>query len=251
MLLTRQAPSRGSDLFDRAGMAVANVGASRSKSQLIDSLRYAAKVLGADKSYFACFIHDRKGFDSYRFLLACDPVWFYEYERNECHLSDPWLTYARQHSRPVPGRDIQVHGKERGTVDLARSYGFNSTLVIPAPVSGRLSRSGVLVLASESAAFPEAHSLTDVKILARSLALEVHDRLADLLREEKLRDYRLTPLELELLRFERDGLPTKAISRRLNASLESIDTRFRRLNAKLGVANRQESAHVAVEYGLI
>ena len=93
--------------------------------------------------------------------------------------------------------------------------------------------------------------MTNVKVLARSLALEVHDRLADLLREEKLRDYRLTALELELLRFERDGLSTKAISRRLNASLESIDTRFRRLNAKLGVTNRQEAAQLAAEYGLI
>jgi hypothetical protein len=87
---------------------VANVGTSHSKLQLVDNLRYAASMLGADKSFFACFIHDREGFDSYRFLLACDPGWFYEYEKNECHLSDPWLTYARQHCQPVPAGDIQV-----------------------------------------------------------------------------------------------------------------------------------------------
>jgi len=50
-------------------MAVARVGASRTKPQLVERLGQAAGELGADQSYFVSFMHERERFDSYRFLL--------------------------------------------------------------------------------------------------------------------------------------------------------------------------------------
>ena len=232
-------------------MAVARVGARRTKPQLVERVGQAAGELGADQSYFVSFMHERERFDSYRFLLACDPAWCLEYERKNCHLHDPWLYHAKRNGRPIRGRDIPLREEERPTVELAARYGFVSTLIVPTPAAEVPSKGGVLVLGSGSALFLEDETFSAVKVLARSLALEINDRLTDLLREERLAVCRLSTLDVDLLLWEREGLTTKAIARRSGLSHEAIDCRFRRLNAKLGAASRTDAARIAAQYGLL
>lgn len=244
--------SVGADLLQAAYPALAAVGDSQTASQLIARLRAATSALGADRSFFNCFIHDRDAFDSYRLLLACEPSWGQAYEAHRCHLADPWLEYAKRHSQPVRGSEISAQGDdEQRTLELARQHGFESTLVVPAPAPGQLTRSGVLVLAVATDHPIEPDRLTAVRFLARTLALEVQDRLTDVLRREMLATCRLTSRDLTFLRLERDGVPTKAICRRINTSIQAVDTRFKRLNSRLGVSSRRDAARLAAEYGLI
>ena len=57
--------------------------------------------MGAEVAIFASFIRDDESCRSYRLLLACDPAWFKEYERQGRFDDDPWLAYAQRHSVPV------------------------------------------------------------------------------------------------------------------------------------------------------
>ena len=54
-----------------------------------------------------------------------------------------------------------------------------------------------------------------------------------------------------MLAQERLGRGTKAICSALQMSPTAVNSRFQRLNAKLGVPNRKAAAQLAAEYGLI
>lgn len=61
----------------------------------------------------------------------------------------------------------------------------------------------------------------------------------------------ITPTDLALLSLELRGHTTKTIARHLGVSISSVDSRFQRLNVKLGTVSRKAAAHLAAEYGLI
>jgi DNA-binding NarL/FixJ family response regulator len=90
-----------------------------------------------------------------------------------------------------------------------------------------------------------------IKSLSRSLAMELHEWWVRKIRDELLVTYRIGPEDLELLRLERAGESTKDIARRGNMTTAAVDSRFQRLNAKLGTPNRKATARLAAEYGLI
>jgi DNA-binding NarL/FixJ family response regulator len=46
-------------------------------------------------------------------------------------------------------------------------------------------------------------------------------------------------------------LGTKAIANTLDTTAAAVDSRFQRLNQKLGVPNRRSAATLAAEYGLV
>jgi DNA-binding CsgD family transcriptional regulator len=247
----RDPPGAAQEAFDRAASTLAGVSMSRNKAELVDHLRHAAADLGAEQAYFACVVQAQDGVDTYRFLLACDPAWCIEYEKGECHLHDPWLAYARSHGRPVRSCEIPLRAQDEETAALAKKHGFASAMIVPASACEGPCQSGVLVLGSRSAGFLDGVTFRRLRILGRSLSMEIQDRLSDLLREECRAIYRLSPFEAQLLGWVRDGLTTKVIAKRLGWSLESIDCRFRRLNQKLGTGSRKASVRLAVEYGLI
>ena len=90
-----------------------------------------------------------------------------------------------------------------------------------------------------------------LKLIARSLAMELHEWWVRVVRTELMVDAALTTEDLQLLKLERSGLSTKDIARDLAISLRAVDSRFYRVNAKLGTPSRKASARIAAEYGLI
>ena len=110
--------------------------------------------MGADAAAFVSFVRDDDAHDTFRFLLACDPVWCAEYERRAWYALDPWLAYARAHTEPVRSADVPAEaGVQREIVELARRHGFSDALIVPAPASGMVTRLGVLCLGSEHEGF--------------------------------------------------------------------------------------------------
>lgn len=230
----------------------AAVAGAESEIQAVKLLCEVTRRMGADSSAFVSFIRDDGSRESFRFLLACDPIWCHEYQRRAWYSHDPWLQYALAHSEPALVSAIPVGSpKQRQLADLAESYGFVSGLIVPAPSAAALSRVGVLCLGSNQRGYFEAGGLAPLRIAARALAMELHDWWIGRIRGELLANAGLTDDDLALLRHERSGCGTKAIAAALGTTTAAVDSRFQRLNQKLAVPNRRAAATLAAEYGLI
>jgi DNA-binding CsgD family transcriptional regulator len=249
---TLQSITSAPDYFARVGAVVERFQAAPDQAAALELLQEATCRMGAEVSAFVSFVRDDDAYESYRFLLACDPLWCFEYEEKAWFADDPWLAYAMNHSEPVRGSDIAVSTDgQREVVQLAERYGFRSAVIVPAPSSGGLSRLGLLCLGSRTCGYFEGVGFTALRVVARSLAMEVHEWWIAQVKRELMAEARLTGEDLMLLAHERQGHSTKAIATALSSSPSSIDSRFQRVNAKLGVANRRAAARLAAEYGLI
>jgi hypothetical protein len=240
------------DYFARVGDVVQRIPHAVDEAEAVALLQQATERMGAEASAFVTFIRDDPSHESYRFLLACDPVWCLEYERRAWYANDPWLNYALNHSEPARGSEIPVGSKEqREAVDLAVQFGFRSAAIVPAPSGSGLSRLGVLCLGSSTPGYFEGDGFIGLKVVARALAMELLEWWISRIKRELITHARLLADDLLLLRLERVGHSTKQIAAELCTSTSSIDSRFQRINAKLGVPNRKAAANLAAEYGLI
>jgi DNA-binding NarL/FixJ family response regulator len=134
---------------------------------------------------------------------------------------------------------------------MAADYGFGSALIVPVPAAPGLTRLGVLCLGSWMPGFFEDEGLAAAKIAARPLAAALHEWWLARIRRELIEATAITPLELLLLDYEHRGFGTKRIARVTGWSTSSVDSRFQRLIAKLGVVDRSAAARLAAEYGLL
>jgi DNA-binding CsgD family transcriptional regulator len=239
------------DYFARISEVVLKIQAAADTAALVDLLYQAAQAIGADVAFFVCFLRDGDC-ESFRFLLACDPRWCVDYERLAWYADDPWLAYAKRHAEPIRASELNVSGEsESAVVPLAERCGFRSTVIVPAPASGGLSRLGMLCLGSHMPGFYENEGFGSFKVMAQPLANAFHDGCIRSVREEIRRRWQINPQELTLLSCEFKGLRTKQIAKLLGISTASIDSHFQRVNVKLGVLNRKAAARLAAEYGLI
>jgi DNA-binding CsgD family transcriptional regulator len=238
--------------FERASEVIQCIPAATDEVDAVALLKEASERMGAGAAAFASFVRDDSSHESYRFLLACDPMWCFEYERRAWYANDPWLGYALNHSEPTRASEIAIGSEQqRAVVNLAEDFGFRSAVIIPAPSGGGLSRVGVLCLGSSEPEFFEGGGFIGLKLVARSLAMELHEWWIGKIKRELIVGARITAEDLILLKRERLGQSTKMIAAALNTSPSSVDSRFQRINAKLGVPNRKAAANLAAEYGLI
>jgi hypothetical protein len=238
------------EYFSAITSVIAQLAGGSSAPDLVLALREATQRMGADASFFASWIREDKNFESFRFLVACDPVWALQYEAHGCVSADAWLRYARTHTEAAHGADLEpANPREQRTMELAAEHGFRSAFIIPAPASDV--RIGVLVLGSSRADFFSDAGVAALKVAARGLAMELHERFSDLMQRELMARCHLNDFDLKLLAHEREGRPTKVIASLLGCSIGAVDQRFHRLNGRLGVANRAQAARLAAAYGLI
>jgi DNA-binding CsgD family transcriptional regulator len=241
-----------SDYHARVNEIVRQIESAQDRLRAVELLREATPRMGAQVSIFASFIRDDAVGDSYRLLLDCDPQWAIEYAQHDWYANDPWLNYAIRHTEPIRGTEIKATSEAaRAIVALTQRYGFASAVIVPTPSSSGMSRCGVLCLGSSIEGYFEAEGYLAFKVVARSVAMELHEWWLARLRDELLQSSRLNAADLVLLGHELMGHTTKDIARTLGMTVNSIDSRFQRINAKLGVANRKAAARLAAEYGLI
>lgn len=221
-------------------------------TEIVDALNQAKRALGAEHAAFASFVRDDVAMESFRFLLACDPAWCIEYQRHGWYAHDPWLLYAETHSEPICAAKIPLRTPgQRAVISLAATYGVASAYIVPAPSGGTVSRLGVLMLGSRYEGYFEGEATAPIKVLARSLAMELHEWWVRRVRQEIIKKCHLTPDDMELLALERQGFGSKQIADKLNTSPSAVDSRFQRLNAKFNMPTRKATARVAAEYGVI
>jgi DNA-binding CsgD family transcriptional regulator len=222
--------------------------AAAAQRLLIDGIA----VLGAQNAFFASFVRGGTDVAACRFMLACEPDGCRPNLERDNLLQDPWLAYAAHHAAPVVASMLSA--ADRGGHELiapGHRHRFASTLLVPTHSGPGHSRIGLLALGSPQAGFFEGEGLPRFRIGARAMATELHDWWQARLRRELIARSRITPAELELLRHEHCGHSSKLIARELDVSPCAIDSRFQRINARLGVPTRRAAVRLAVECGLL
>jgi DNA-binding NarL/FixJ family response regulator len=240
------------DYVDRALSAIKDVSTAPDKTTLLELLYTAKAALGAEQAVFVSFIRDDDSRESFRFLVAGEPAWCLAYQEQAWFANDAWLLYAATHSEPISDTGIPYRTKsQREGRAIAAQHGVASAYIVPAPSSGGLSRLGVLALGSGQQGYFDSPAVSILKVLARPLAMELHEWWVRQIRREIIATNRLTADDLALLDRERRGKSTKEIADELGVSEASINNRFQRLNAKFNMPSRKATARLAAEYGLI
>ena len=232
--------------------AIQGVCGAQDEACVLEALDEASKALGATSAVFASFIRGDDSKESFRFVCTCDPLWCLEYQRQGWYTQDAWFHYASSSSEPTSASNIPLRNNpQRRARALAEKHGAVSAYIVPAPSYSGLSRVGVLMLGSPHVGYFDTTATTPLKLLARSLAMEMHEWWVRRVRRDILSAQRITDEDLELLALERRGLTTKEICQLLSISPGAADSRFQRLGAKLNAPNRKATARLAAEYGLI
>lgn len=221
-------------------------------TEMLEFLRAAKDVLGAEQAVFSSFIRNDDSHESFEFLVAAHPAWCVAYKQKGWYAKDAWLLYALTGTEPVCDTAIPLRTtSQREARALASELGIASAYIVPAPSSSGTSRLGVLVLGSSIPGYFESAAATRIKALAQGLAMGIHAWWVKKVRREIISRHRLTNEDLLLIRLEREGKSTKEISAVMDISVASVDSRFQRLNAKFNQPNRRATAQMAAEYGLL
>lgn len=214
--------------------------------------REGVAALGAERAAFVSFIRDDATMSACRFMIDCDPAWGRLYLEGEHFAHDPWLAYAAHNSEPIVASTLKVVDAEQlKVIELARRAGFVSAVLVPAHSGAGHARLSSLCLGSSIPGYFQDAGLPTLRVSARMLAMELHDWWLGRLRRSLIMKARLSPGDVTLLQRQVQGHSSKKIAADLQVSKGSIDSRFQRMNAKLGVPNRRMAVKLAIECGLI
>jgi DNA-binding CsgD family transcriptional regulator len=235
----------------RIGALAERIAQATDPSAVLTLLRTSTRALGAQSAAFVTFVRDKAAVSSCRFLLACEPGWSQRYLEEGCIEHDPWLAYAARYSAPVQASRLAVAAPEaQGVVQLAAEYGFASVALVPVHSGEGQPRVSLLCLGSSRRGYFEGEGFGRFRLGARLIAAELHDWSLARLRNELLDRARITAAEIGLLHHEHLGHSSKRIAAELRTSASAINSRFQRMNSKLGVSNRRMAASLALECGL-
>lgn len=240
------------EYLDRIGGVAERISSAPGQAAVQSLLSEGMAALGAENAIFVSFMRENLQVSSCRFMLACDPAWCRQYLDAGLIASDPWLAYASHHSEPLVASSLKVLEPERlRAIELATQNGFASAVLVPVHSGSSHTRVSLLCLGSWQAGQFEGIPFGRFKLGARVLACELHEWWLARLRNELMARARITESDLELLRHQCLGHSSKRIAAELRVSRSSINSRFQRMNSRLGVANRRMAARLAAECGLI
>ena len=240
------------DYVTRVNAVIERIGRAQDQAMVLSLLRSSASTLGAENAAFVSFVRESTDISTCRFMLACEPGWCQSYLDANCLAHDPWLAYAAHHGEPILASALHAIDLEaRRVIDLASQNGFASAVLVPVHSGSGHSRISLLCLGSPQPGYFEGEGYSRLRLGARLLAAELHDWWMARIRRELIVKARITPSDLELLRHEYHGHSSKHIAAALQVSASSINSRFQRMNTKLGVPNRRAAARLAAECGLL
>lgn len=233
--------------------ALAKVPTADKEASILEVLHQVRKGFDVEFVIFVSFIRDELRRESYKVLVSAEnKQWAFMYRDGANGENDPWLLYAKGSSEPatdigIPCRtDAQRKVRQRNLDE-----GIASAYIIPAPGCIGGSRAGMLVLGSGREGYFDCPERYGIQALVQGLAMALHNWWVRAMRTRIVERLKITDEELELLRLERDGMTSRDIADRLAVSKAAVDSRFQRLNEKLGQQQRARSARIAADYGLI
>ncbi len=219
---------------------------------LLDGMRQFCSGFGVRSALFVHAIPDASAQLSHQVLLNCDPRLASSIRNCDALDRHPWVHHAARSVQTVCASQLKSAAvpPEHVAVDL-EGNGFRSALLIPVHGASGSGRFSLLCLGSETLRFFEEVVPGAVRLLAEALAAEMHKWWMSETRQRLQIATGLKDCDLRLLELELEGLGTKQIARTLGMSCSSVDSRFQRINVKMGCANRRASAQRASLHELI
>lgn len=232
--------------------AAERLGSASDPASVLAQLKAGADALGAEGAIFVSVTRDAAIKPATRLMTTCDPAWLQHYLDAGGLMEDPWFRYASHRSEPILASELDTRSASTSAHDaLATHSSFASAVLAPAHSGLGHERVGLLCLGSSHQGYFEEGRPMSVRIAARLLAAGLNDWWLANARCEVLATARISPAEMELLRHQLMGHSSKRIAASLNVSQSSINSRFQRMNMKLGVPNRRAAVRLAVECGLL
>jgi DNA-binding CsgD family transcriptional regulator len=166
--------------------------------------------------------------------------------------NDPWVAYGTQHAEPAIASGLQITEATAAPLwNLAERQSLKSVMLVPAHSGRNAGRTTLLCLGSTSSGFFESEGFAQARMGGRLLAAELHAWHLAKRRQQLQAHTCITEADLALLELERQGHTSEQIAASLNVSKGSINSRFQRMNIRLGVQNRRMALQLAVECGIL
>lgn len=218
------------------------------EAQALFVLEEAGRQVGACAALFVWASPELPGHFWYRTMAALDQGWASAVLRRIGTGLCDWMNHPARSTEPL--RIQSPHTDEPTSPSLQDSdAGATVVWLVPAPSAPRCDALGLLVIAG---ADDQQLAISRRTLpLFRSLALSFSEWVQRHSKEELIRHARLTDRDLDLLHREALGQSSKRIAEALSTEPKTIDCRFHRLNARLGVPNRREAVRLCRRYGLI
>lgn len=232
--------------------AITRIHLAMDSPQLLERLMRATTAIGATASIYTLTIPENGTEPSSFSLFACHPALAQRQYRVGPLSNHPWFRCAWERSAPTTEQQVLLtSASDAEAIDLARQHGFRSCLIVPTPSRADPERLEMLCLGSTTDGAFEGEDASIVRTLARALAAELHDWVSRHLSESLQEAARLQKPDIELLKFEWQGLGTKEIALKTGMSPAAVNSRFQRLNTRLECTTRKASARRAAAYGLL
>ena len=219
---------------------------------LLVALFRATRAFGVRASACVHVVPDPERAPEVLLLLACSVEQAWAHRHAGAWLEHPWLRHARDHAEAVSAAMLDAPVSDAADeLDTQAAPQRDTILIVPTHSGGGTGRFGALIL--DTTALPGSVPIAPdaLRLLAHGLASELHEWWLRRTRTELMSHARLRSDDLKLLGFERQGLGTKQIARLVGMSGSAVDSRFQRINTKLGAANRHNAALRAAIRGLL
>lgn len=214
-------------------------------------LRPLIRYFGAESFVFVSMRHDDARRESYQYFIGCLPAWCQLYNRRRWYAIDPFVKYALSHSTPILGSAIVAESPGQAEMLAAAAQnGFRSGMVIPSH-GGSRSRVGVLYVGSPLPPEDVEPHLLQHRVMLRAVSLELLEWWQAKLKANDVRHVKLSSYDLNLLALQRDGYTSEESAQELGLTTSQVNNRYRRINARLCVANKAMAVERAVELGLL
>jgi DNA-binding CsgD family transcriptional regulator len=232
--------------------AIDSIRSAQDAAQCLERLFQATAAIGAEVALYTVAMPEDEGDLSSIMLFACDPAFAHEiFELGPLH-THPWLRQAGAQT-PTGQFDglADISARDSAALQLAERFGFGGCLVVPVLAGAQLQRAELLCLGFGASASPRTEDLRILRLLARSLAAELHEWFCVHLRQSLNESARLQAQDIQLLSLEWQGLCSKDIARHTGLSVSAVNSRFQRLSRRLNCKGRRAAARRAAEHSLL
>ena len=224
---------------------------SESFHEIYSCLSDVRELFDVMDSLFIFFSPEDQTDETWRFLHDKNPDWCQDYESKYWFGDDEWVDYVRRATAPICDSALSVMRRHSGRAsDFLRARGVQSTLLVPTGTDYGTAFVGCLFLFSPQKNYFE-NSLVEVGVAAESVSSALYRWMLARQRVNLIERAGLVQEDITLLQMVQKGMSSKEASKELCKSIAAINSRWQRINSRLGTANRKQAAKLAMDFGLI
>ena len=237
--------------FEIAMSFVEDIRERTTVSSVIDRFSKTITAFGFNSFLIAGVPRPGERLDGYQLASGMPEAWFERYLTNNYVLDDPVVKRLRATSRPFVWSDTLADSTtdDAGRLIMEEAKAFKLEDGFGVPVFGNDG-----FLAAVTMGGPALDLSDRDRGVLHLVAIYAHSQIRDLLQEEEddvSRGIKLSPRELECLKWTSAGKTSWEISKILSISHHTVDWYLTSLGRKLGAANRTQAVAEAFRRGIL